>query len=103
MDRGNECRDDSYGFWTAVEVPSSLLRRLEQALLPELACLAALDLAAGGLRDGAGADQNDLLHGELVVVGDRLADASHDLVAIDLVTLRALHLLHDHQLLAAVL
>ena len=50
-------------------------QRLRPALEPELARKAALDLAAGGLRQGARPDQRDVAREDLVLVGDRLANA----------------------------
>src|SRR6516162_2612180 len=62
----------------------------------------ALDLAAGRLRQGAGANQHNLVGSDVVFPGDRLADAGDDFPGDDLLPVGALDFLdHDQALLVA--
>src|SRR4051794_18640542 len=69
----------------------------ETAIEPELARQLALDLAAGGLRQGAGPDQRDVARGEFVVVGDGLPNPAPDRFGVDRVARGALDFLDDDE------
>src|SRR6267154_248831 len=73
---------------------------IEGAGQPKLPGEGALDLAARRLRQRAGPQQGDLVWHDVVLRDDRLADTADQLLGHDPVTLGALDLLHDDQLLA---
>ena len=50
------------------------LKLVQLALQPERACQAPLNLSAGGFGNGSGPGQDDLAHGDFVLVGDSFAD-----------------------------
>ena len=63
-------------------VPAPLRHDRQAPLLQRLAAGAPLDLAAGGLGQGAGADQDDPVHPQPVLPRHHLADAGEDLLEI---------------------
>src|SRR6476659_1651715 len=68
------------------------LQQVKRSLLPQLAAPGPLDLAAGGLRQGAGPQQRDLIRHDLVLADNRLANAPDDLGDVDTVAPGALDL-----------
>src|SRR5260370_12416905 len=72
---------------------------VERACQPELPAQIALDLAAGGLGQGARPQQRDLMGHDLMLADDRLADAVDDLIDADAVALGALDFLDDDEFL----
>src|SRR5262249_11188325 len=58
----------------------------------------ALNLATGGFRDGAGADEHDGVERNFMLVYDRLADAADDLVDLEVAAMDAFHFLYQHDL-----
>jgi hypothetical protein len=62
-----------------------------------------LDLAARGLRQSPGANQQDLTRRYIVFPSDCLANSGEDFPDCDLLPVRAFDFLHDDQLLFVVL
>src|SRR5260370_42148498 len=70
---------------------------VERACQPELPAQIALDLAAGGLGQGARPQQRDLIGHDLMLADDRLADAVDDLIDSVAVALGARDFLDDYE------
>src|SRR6516162_3536445 len=72
--------------------------RLERILQPHPPGEVALNLATGGLRNGARANEHDRVERDFMLVYDRLADAAEDLVDLEVAAMDAFHLLYQHDL-----
>src|SRR5262249_21577914 len=56
----------------------------------------ALDLATGGLWNGARANEHDRVERDFMLVYDRLTDAADDLVDLEVAAMDAFHFLYQH-------
>jgi hypothetical protein len=80
---------------------AALGQHRKRACQPQLAGQAALDLAAGCLRQRTGADQDDAVGGDIVLADDGCADRRHDCSQIRLAMLAFDFLDDDEPFLAA--
>src|SRR5262249_45551215 len=81
---------------------TSLSYRLEQVLLPDPPGQTALNFAACRLGDCAGGNKHDDVDGDLMLIGDRLADAGGNLLDCKTGAGRAFHFLHQYDLLLVI-
>src|SRR5262249_59476859 len=81
---------------------TSFSYRFDQVPLPHPPGETALNFSARRLGDCAGGNEHDGVDGDLVLIGDRLADAGGNLLDCETMAVRAFHFLHQYDLLLVV-